>query len=153
MRFLHFLAEGPPKPSEVWQFNWDSVSDVSWMFDLRIGPYDDPIISTQEIAGMLATIIVGALVIFGVRFGVRLIKRSIKASTDEGLPDGVHGPVEYGKDYWESWGPQRDIDFALARGEFPDDETLEELYEEGYDERGPDAGAITDDIDEEDIPF
>ncbi len=151
MKISDLLVEEPTRPSEVWQFNWEEVSDVSWLFDLRIGPYEDPIISTREIAAMLAAVIAAGLVIFAVRFGMRLIKRSVKASTGEGLPVG---PVEYGEDYYESGGPGRDMDFAMARGEFPDDETLEDTYgDEGYDERGPDAGAIIDDIDEEDIPF
>ncbi len=94
-------------------------------------------LDTREILPIVTAVAVGALGIFAVYWAVVLIKRALKGSS------GPVGPVEYGEDYWESWGPGRDMDFAMARGEFPagmleaEERGLWEDYGEGeYPEDG-----------------
>ena len=110
-------------------------------------------LDTSEILPVVTAVAVGALGIFALLLGVRLIKRALKSSAGPG------GPVEYGEDYWESWGPGRDMDFAMARGEFPDDEELqaqEEAHWEGPEPFDPDKSREwieEQGFSEEDIPF
>ncbi len=99
-------------------------------------------LDTREILPMVTVVAVGALGIFALFQGVKLVKRALKSSA---------GPVEYGEDYWESRGPGRDMDFAMARGEFPaemleaEERGLWEDYGEGeYPEGGIESIAGTD---------
>ena len=72
-------------------------------------------LDTSEILPIVTAAAVGALGIFAIFWAVRILKRALKSSAGGG------GVSEYGEEYFESRGPGRDMDFAMARGEFSEE--------------------------------